>query len=304
MANRTLSGLLALLLVSGCSVHNSLRVASVPKDWFNAPLILAIDGWPGQPKPADVSSFSLTSGLASETAVAEGNADVGLASPVVLLQDSSAANSIRLLGCYMRSDSVLGIASRTDTVEPPIGYVKGTISEVYLALYMDKVHKGADYRAGRIAKVNMLPLNAAQALSGPSANGAVDSVVIWEPHLHQAAAQVNGKVLLDPGVYTVNVCLLANRQSFESSKRARIEAFAAVVAKASNYIAAQPNDARSRVEAETGLPAGSLSDAWPRVDFRYVSDPNSLSAILRTENQAVEQAGMQRGTPDISAFLR
>ncbi|HYJ82426.1 MAG TPA: hypothetical protein VEW26_06230 [Allosphingosinicella sp.] len=300
---RLAAALLLLATVLGCTRTEDIRIAHVPQDWFNAPMILAINGWEGEPAAAQVNTFSLASGLASKTAVMSGNAEVGLASPVVLLRDPESARKLKLLGCYMRSGSVIGLASRGATVEPPVGYVAGTISEVYLASYMIKAGRGADYFSGRIRKVPLLPPNTVQALKGATdGSPSVNSVAVWEPHLSRAKREAGATIQRDPSVYRVHVCLIANRSAY-GTRRAAIDRFAGRVARASAYIGSAPDKARAVVESKVGMPAGALEAIWRDVDFRYVSEPAALQTFLREESEALRRARMLRGAPDTASLL-
>lgn len=301
---RIAAAFLLFATLVGCSRTEDIRVANVPQDWFNAPLTLAISGWPDGSRPANVSTFSLPSGLASKTAVMAGNAEIGLASPVVLLRDPAAAGKIKILGCYMRSGHVVGIATRTGKVEAPIGYVAGTISEVFLASYMLKEGRAEDYFSGKIRKVPLTPPNTASAISGPAgAAGSVNSVVTWESHLSAAAAETDKPVIRDPSLYVVNVCLIANRAAYRD-RQAAINSFAAQVAKASGLIMAKPDESRAEVEKATKKPAGALRAIWGQVDFRWVADQASLRNAIRTEAEALQRTNMiQTAPPDPTSYL-
>lgn len=303
MLIRVLTGLALFVSCVSCSREENIRVAHVPQDWFNAPLTLAIGGWPGEPAAEHVNTFSMASGLASKTAVMSSNAEVGLASPVVLLRDSSSGSRIRILGCYMQSSAVIGIATRGTDVEEPIGYVAGTISEVFLANYMIRAGRGDSYFSGRMRKVPLLPPNTVQALKGESdAAASVRSVAIWEPHLSRARREAQATVLPNPSVYTVHVCLIA-RRDVSGAQRTAIDQFARRVAQASAYITGHPDDARTLVESTAGLPAGALQRTWGQVDFRYVAGRPELEAILQEEVQALQAARMLRDAPNPAAFF-
>jgi ABC-type nitrate/sulfonate/bicarbonate transport system substrate-binding protein len=296
--------LLGLVVASAsCSRGDEIRVAAVPQDWFNAPLILAAGGWPGKTPLKELKTFSLQSGLASKTAVASGKAEIGLASPVVLLRDPSSASKIRLVGCYMRSNAVLGVATRGNDVEQPVGYVANTISEVFLANHMISVGRGEEYFSGRFRKVALLPPNAVQALKGASdGSSTVRSISIWEPHLTRAHNDTGAKIILDPPAYTVNVCLIASR-STTAGQRDLIDHFTRDLAEASAFIASRPQEARALVERRAGLPSGSLSQVWSQVDFNFVSDRATLLRTLQGELEALQRARMLPAALDPATFL-
>ena len=301
MLIRFLVGLTLIVSSLGCSREDAIRVAHVPQDWFNAPMILAIAGWPDQPPVTDVNTFSLASGLASKTAVSDGNAEVGLASPVVLLRDP-VPGRVRILGCYMRSGAVLGIATRGSAIEEPIGYVANTISEVFLANYMIRTGRGDAYFSGSIPKIALLPPNAVAALRGAEANASVRSVSIWEPHLSRARREAQANIIRDPRAYTVHVCLIARRGVTEP-QGAAIDRFAARVMRASAYLTSHPDQARALVESRVGLPSNSLRPIWRHVDFRYVSERSALEAILREEIRALQAARMLPNPPPLETLF-
>lgn len=286
---------LGLLLVAGVVIiaisqggKEDLVVATVSRDWFNAPVILA-------EAELDASDFKIRtidqkSGLASKIAVQGGNAHIGLASPVPLLRDVSAWENMVILGVYMSSDAVIGVVTRgkdLNSLKPPYGIVRGTISEIYFASLNQQI--GGKLMNNPSEILDIQPPDAGLQLK----NGSINTAVIWEPHLVRAMQMTEPETnLLTPkGIYSVNVALITSRSALVTH-RDGINRFRKLVAEKSSQIASDRDSTRQKIQDLLELGPNTLDRAWDTVDFSFRDSKIELEKILEDEMEALEKAGM------------
>lgn len=281
----------ALSLLASCERGgggDAIAVGTVVTDWFNAPMTEAVEAAQGE-SGVQLRSFDVTSGLAAKTALMSKSVDVALAAPTPLLRDPQALRAVRVLGCYMRSDGVVGIAAMGagNPVPAPVAIVEGTISELYFTQFLKAAGKlTPGWRAS-------YPVLAIRPPDGPPAleNGSARSAVLWEPHLSRAAKVPGAQLNRKRGIYEVNVCLITTHEAY-ATKRAAIDRFAQMVSRASAAIVADPEAARARMEKRLRYEAGFLAAAWPLVDFSFRTDAGDLLARFRREQQNLLDAGL------------
>ena len=280
-------GFIAISLVQGCkNREDDIVIATVSNDWFNAPVIMAEQSVKLENKR--FKTFDQRSGLASKNAILSKNAQIGLASPVVLLRDPKCWKDIVVLGVYMQSHSVIGVVTKGDSIEDlpePFGIVRGTISEVYYKGLMSKLGLTAPALEQKLLDVS--PPDIAIHLR----NGTIGSGFIWEPHLSRAGKLDNVTVFLSDDIYTVNVALIASREALISDPDG-IYFFVQKVKDACEQITENPNEAAMKIVSLVGIESELLEKSWHTVDFRFENDRTRLKEIFSTEIEALKIANM------------
>lgn len=283
------------LLISSCGgkSEETLKFATVSSDWFNAPFNLALNDQQLLSE-IKVRKLDFTSGLASKTAVLGGDVDVGLAALPPLLRDPIARQKIVILACYMSSDLVIGVATK-DTANPlagRIGLIEGTISEIYFKALTDIEQVGE-----QSSIVGIRPPDGVTLL----ANGSIDTAIVWEPHLHRAEQLDDVSVTRTSGLYEVNVCAIAARDTY-SAKADSIDLFLSSLARASKKISSAPDELRS--EVQESLPNNiQIGEVWNDVDFTFVNDRVSIQDKLRRELSALQNAELIEGDINYNGLL-
>lgn len=294
--------LLSVAVLSGIAYQRSraseLIVATVVADWFNAPLTFAVND-SDLLKDVTIGTVDFSSGLASKTSVLRGNADVGLAAFPPLIRDPAALNDILILACYMRSDNAVGIATKKSAapLEEKIGVVLGTISEIYLAQYVQNSGRKYLQEKSQLNLVGIRPPDGAAQL----ANGSIGTAVLWEPHLSRAQ-QVDGvEILRSPGLYEFSVCLISTRVGYTNKKTA-IDRLISSIKKASQVASSNPEKFLSGLQGH--VPNKTLKEAkWETVDFTIVQNKALVSERLKREITSLREAGLLTSDVDISGLV-
>jgi len=169
-----------------------------------------------------------------------------------------------------RSDGA--IASPADLVGKHVGVVAGTSAQYFLDLTL--MFYGID--PARVTIVPVEPTEAASALSRRD----VDGVATFEPYVLQAMRQLGprGRLLPNPPLHRDNWNLVATSEAAHT-RRADLEGLCRALARANDFIAREPEAARSILRERLGLDEPSLDWVRADVDFRMQLARSLLSSL-------------------------
>lgn len=170
-----------------------------------------------------------------------------------------------------------------------IGVMRGTASD---ALF-NSIVKSYGLDASKVDVVNMGPTEMLQGF----ARGAVDAVVVWEPHTTRARKVGGGKVLVSgtqsylgsqpvaKRIYGDHSVLFAS-ESYIRENGAQIRAVLSALARANEFIEKQPGEAAALLAKELNLETDEMAGIMKvnrytlTLDAELAGDLNSLAEFL------------------------
>jgi len=266
------------------STGQKLTFANPGSDWWtSAPTIVASANKAFENARLDLSVADVSSGLASKNAVAAGTADIGLTAATPLALAASHNEPIVVIGTYLRSNLVVGVAvpagSPAAGIPPsPIAVVPGTISEWYLYSLLAKQGLESDFIDSKFARLEVRPPDVVASVSGGSAK----SAVIWEPFLTMLKRQPGVEVRRDPSIQEVRL-FLVTRPDVIASKRAELTRFIRAFDDSCRFIREHSAEAKGIVERHYGFDSEMMADAWPSVTYGLEQNVEDMKAAIRRE---------------------
>lgn len=194
------------------------------------------------------------------------------------------------------------VNSFADLEGKKIGMLSGTASE---ALF-NSVVEGYGLDASKFEKVNMGPTDMLQGF----VQGTVDAVALWEPHTTRAREAGNGKILVSgtrsyiPGsegekrVYGDHAVLFTS-EDFLAKEPDTVKSVLAAMAKASDFIAENRDEAVAILSKEFGLTAEQMTEIVGvnrytlALDDQMVADMNKLAKFLAGLGKVVQEVNVR-----------
>lgn len=270
--------------------------------WWTAPTILArTEGL--FDANLEVTTFDVTTGLASKNAVVAGNADIGLVASTPLALGRYSQEDIVVLCSYVKSDKLLALIAPQGepvTIEglSPIAVVPGTISQFYLFRYLES--EGIDDLA-ELSELHGRPPDIPNMLL----TGSASSAVIWEPLVSviDDRARAEGKDLefLRKGeIYELRLYLVTRPDVLaDPDKKAAIAAFLRGVQSASKLF--ENSTGRAKLESHFGYSDGWLSPIIEDVSFGVRTDFERMAMLIAEESELAIRAGVIEGVEPLEA---
>jgi NitT/TauT family transport system substrate-binding protein len=246
----------------------------------------------------EVQLTAFTSGRDALNYAVEGGADLATAheTPVVIKAYENVElgiittlhTSTRNTGLVARKDR--GIAAPSDLKGKRIGLTKNTHSEFCLGLLLQSA--GIDYAAVTI--VDIPPPQVVAAL----AEGRVDAIVSWNPHLHAAgeALAPDQSVTMFSDLY-IERSVLAGRRGVIAQKGEAMTRLLRAIVKAERFYSQHTHEALDLVVKRWGKPAEeSVRAAWSGFQAEAKLD-NVLLKIMEDGAQWLRTSGKYSSTP-------
>jgi ABC-type nitrate/sulfonate/bicarbonate transport system substrate-binding protein len=283
-----------LFTLDACS-NNGITFASPTPVWWNAVPLIAQRHHCYEAEHVTVAEFEVPNGVRSKQAIAEGNADMGVASAnAISTSTDSELMRLKILASITQSRSTLAIMSHAgaDPLVGRIGYAKGTISEFYLIAYLLKIGKIDLYRQKRLQLINLPPPNLVTAF----VRGDIDTAVTWEPFASQISRSFRPpqavSEIRDEGLYAQHIFALSSTTTDVSKRNAVLKG----LKRASDYINQHRTDVASELEHFFKFPPGFLlhSRAWQEVSFSFSTDHQLIVSGLEQDLALAREAGVAK----------
>lgn len=232
----------------------------------SVPLLIAQEQgfFAGEGLEVELKSYS--SGRAGFRDVLEGKLDVALVAEIPLVLAAMKGERFAVIATIFSGEKDHAVIVRRDRgiVVPPnlkdrmIGVTDGTTS----AFVLDMVLSGAGLAREDVRLVNLAP----DALVAAMAKGELDAASTWHPYLNAMQKELGPRGLTFDGfdvqgLFTLTMSLVV-RPEFLKSRPETAKRLLKAVARASDYIRANPEEAQKSAAARGGLDAALLRDLW------------------------------------------
>jgi NitT/TauT family transport system substrate-binding protein len=181
----------------------------------------------------------------------------------------------------------------------------GTQVESSAAYFLDCMLRTAGLTGEDVISVPFMAKTEAPLTLIPEAlkNGRIDAVALWEPQVQRAKLAIEDDAIefRDPAVYTEKFNLCTTQANLENPPlRQRIVAFVRALIAAAQSLNNEPEVGWRLVAQAAGLDIGTVSSAWP-----YLNYPGTLASDLLDifERQDVWIARVQGRAPRSRAAL-
>lgn len=308
-----LAWLAALAFFSACNSrgHDAAQVAAVSappppppaparlklifaetNEFWTAPTLIASLTGAYTAAGLDVEVVKFPSGLAAKNAVLSGSADIGLSALTPIAIAGFNKEPLALLATYMESDAVVKFVAKSSGPLRPeamrnltIGYIPGTISEIFLDRMTEKY--GIDRR--KLKTATFKPTELIPALK----KGDIGGFVAWEPFPLLAASKGVGE-FADPTLYRVGLQLVVRRAAL-AEKGEAYRRFLSAIQASVEHLAEAPDASRASVEKALAFEPDQLKGIWPALHFELKLDKADLVARLRVEGKWAAKAAYAKG---------
>lgn len=243
-----------------------------------------------------VSYKPFVTGRAAMTALHAGEVDVAHAFEMPVVTDAVAGKPLRIIGTLARTNqnnAVVarrdrGIATAADLRGKRIGLPPGSSTDYMVALMLKE-------NAIAPQEVMRLPM-AADQVADALANGKVDAIATWQPHVARAQAALPGDatVLFRTPSYT-ELTMLVVRPDTATTRPEPLHRLLRALVRAEDYLARHMDEGREIVvQWLADQPAAGVRDGWPHLRHQVRLD-NLLLTVLG--NEAAWLAGQQQPSP-------
>lgn len=229
----------------------------------------------------DVELKGFPSGQAATKALRAGGVDVATAAEFVVASLGFEDASLRVIGniCHYRNKGIVarrdrGIATAADLKGRKIGVTIPSGSEYALHVFL--ALNGVDVDATEI--VNVPAPRIVEAL----AQGEVDAISTWEPHVRNATLRLgdNG-VAFEGGSFDTYLLLLTRENNVQASPRALKKLLHAMTL-AEDWLRAHPDEARAYIVRRFKVEDDYVANLWPNMNFS-VNLPQELLPAMDGE---------------------
>jgi ABC-type nitrate/sulfonate/bicarbonate transport system substrate-binding protein len=239
-----------------------------------------------------IEHLPVTSGRDSLEQLLAGKADIGAATEFPFANNILAGRDLRILTTLYRSNAYSGVVARTDRGiaatrdlrEKTVGIAPNTNTDYMLSLMLKEAGLGdADVR-----RIPLKPEEMADAL----AQGRVDAVATWSPHLGDAQARFAPQdvVVLRTPIY-LEMSILGTRGDVANHKAEALGRLVEALVEAEDFVARNSDRALAIVIERIGLSgkaAEALHEAWPEYHHQARLD-NFMLSSLRLEAAWISQ---------------
>jgi ABC-type nitrate/sulfonate/bicarbonate transport system substrate-binding protein len=303
--------ILALAIGTACTASQNPPAAAKKANFAmtrypgSAALYVARDKGFFRDEGVDPTFTVYPSGVLALAAVIDGSADFATCAETPIARaalDGKPLAVVATLARVQRSNLIVarrdkGVASAGDLKGKRVGLAKSSAADFLLHIYL--IASGIDPKGVEV--VYMKPDEVVGALT----SGRVEAVCTWPPYTTKLISELgDGAVVLDsPGLYTLkwNVSV---RRDLTSRDPDLIVRFLRAVAKADDYIAEHPDEARSITAKAVGVDTTTIKAMWN--DYR-MSVMLDQSLLLSLEDEArwmrASESTRQPGIPNFLEYV-
>jgi len=211
-------------------------------------------------------------GLEAAQLMAEGDADLAIASEIVFVTTTLKRPGLAMVAnVYSSADSLAVVARRDRAIARPrdlagkrVGVTMRTSAEYFLATFLIRNEMPAD----AITLVDVAPNDVVRRL----ADGEIDAASIWEPFATQAGEVLGeGASIFHSGDGYVETMVVFGEGAFIRAHPSALQGFVAAVLRAEHFARKRPAEALRLVAEHVGVRPEKLRPLW---------DPGSLKVTL------------------------
>jgi len=248
---------------------------------LTAPVWVAEKNGYFQKEGLNLDIIEFDSGKASFAAMLDKrNIDICTVAQTPIMFNSFESKNFVILAAMVTSDNDVKVLARQDRgIKEPsdlrgkrVGITKGSTGEFFLDLFL--VYKGIV--ASEIETIGAMPSELPQIL----AEGRVDAICTWEPHILNARKLLNEKVLVLPskGYYREDFYFVTNKK-FAKKNPATLKKFLSAIDRAEGFIKENEKKSINIVAQRLKLPRDLVVLIWREFDFRLVLDQTILTSL-------------------------
>jgi ABC-type nitrate/sulfonate/bicarbonate transport system substrate-binding protein len=190
-----------------------------------------------------------------------------------------------------------GITTVADLKGKKVAITAGTGSEVYTYAVLRK----AGLEPSDVTLVNLRP----QDMPASIANGAVDAINTWEPHIHNATKAMGGKakVLDTKGVYTETFNVLVMQDYLKGNKDTIAKVFKAFL-DADEFIQANQQESIDILSRVVGMERKTVEGTWPNFDYKMALDDAVLGVLNAHAQWRLDTGNHPPGVSEVPDFKK
>ncbi len=170
-----------------------------------------------------------------------------------------------------------GINSIANLKGKKVGVTIGTGGHFFL----DTTLQSAGLSISDIEMLNQAPPNLSSAL----ANGSLDAICSWQPHIYNSMNAIDNAVLLKTEDYNTTF-IIATHRSLLDEKKDNMKAFSAGLVKAMKFISTNKDEAIQIVSKRTKADPAYLQSIWGEYSFSLNERPYIIDNLKRQEKWA------------------
>lgn len=190
-----------------------------------------------------------------------------------------------------------GIKVPADLSGKKIGATKGTIGHYFLDLFLRQ-------NGLKISDVEIFDLRAAE-LIGALADGRVDAISTWEPHIFNAKQKMDAevRVLSGKGILKEGAYFVARKDFIENNREILVK-FLKAIKRANNFLAERPLASMDIVSEKLGVDKITVISLWENYEFDLFLDQSILTFLENEAKWAIENRLVDAAEiPDYSEYL-
>jgi len=248
---------------------------------ISAPVWVAENRGYFQKEGLDVKIRDYSSGRTALVDMLEkGNLDMVTVAQTPVMYNSFSKNNYAIIAAMACSyEDVLllarrekGIKTSTDLKGKKIGTPVGSSGHFFLGLFL--IHSSL-----KISDVTVIDIDAPD-LPKALADGWVDAIAIWQPHINNAQRLLDGKTLLLPSknIYREDFCFVPNETFIENNPEA-LKKFLKAIDRAENFIQENRGEAINIVSGRLKLDRETVNSFWNGYEFKLFLDQTILTDL-------------------------
>jgi NitT/TauT family transport system substrate-binding protein len=282
-----------LLVPRGLEKHTGPReriIFGVDVSVISAPVWVAENRGYFQSEGLDVEIRDYPSGRTALADMLEkGNLDIVTVAQTPVMYNSFSRDNYAItaaMACSYEDVLMLargerGIRTSADLQGKKIGTPAGSSGHFFLGLFL--IHSGL-----KISDVTVLDIDAPN-LPAALAEGRVDAIAVWQPHIHNAQKLMPGKTNLLPSknIYREDFYLVPTKD-FIKKKPAALKKFLKAVDRAEKFIREKRDEAVNIVSRRLKIDRDTVDSFWNSYEFRLFLDQTVLTALEAEARWAIQ----------------
>jgi ABC-type nitrate/sulfonate/bicarbonate transport system substrate-binding protein len=284
------------VLVSGCAEKPpkvEKLILGVETSLLTAPVWVAENKGYFQDEGLTVEIKDFDSGkTALTTMLDEGNTqdlDIITVAQTPIMFNSFTRDDYQIIAAMVTSEDDVKVLTKkqneisvaTDLRGKKIGITEGSTGQFFLGLFLS-------YNDISYTDVDVIDLKSS-ALPQAVADGKVDAIVTWEPHILNAQKLLGENALILPseGIYREDFYFVGDRE-FISNNAEALKGFIRAIEKAENFIHSNKDDSITIVAERLGIGRSFVVSLWDIFNFQLLLDQMILITLEDEAKWAIE----------------
>jgi len=239
------------------------------------------------------------------TMLNEGNLDMVTVAQTPVMFNSFNRSDYAIIAAMVYSDNDVKILARQDKgIKSPsdlsgkrVGITKGSTGHFFLGLFLA-------YNGLELSEVQTIDLEAPD-LPGALAEGRVDAISTWEPHILNARSLLGEKALLLPseGVFREDFYFVANKDFIENNPQV-LRSFLKAIEKGEEFIQKNREESIDIVCQRLKLDRELTTSVWSDFNFQLMLDQTVLITLEDEARWAIrEELTDKKEVPNYLDFI-